>query len=303
MTFSKTVRKLRVGSAGDDSRVTDFGTDPEVLATSFVRVKQDPEVGVISWPRASSLFDACMRMHVIGTKEVVERTRYMTFRDRILFGIGNGLHEYAQNTGWIFGSNRVGWWRCRACGKILYFGTPPTMRCSHCGANKKAISYYEHPFRMKNPVMVTGHVDMFLRRRGLIRVAEIKTIAKEQFEKLKAPLVQHEYQVQTYMMLAGTDKRIPVEVDDSEGYIVYISKGYSQKHFPLKVFAVRKSTEIRKRVLRKLQEFKDGFDGYPEKLPSPDERCVDSDWGGYFSKSCPVRRKCMDFVSVDDVGG
>ncbi len=294
MSFANKVRAIHnIGATEDVDH--DLSLDPSTLASQFLELTAPPEIGTIGWPRASSLNSACMRMHVIGYNLNTTRKQWASFQLRMIFGMGNAIHEYAQNTDWLFGDNRRGWWKCVACGGILYFGAPPKQACPKCGAGVGAIQYFEHPLRMRKPVMVTGHTDMFLQRGAKVRVAEMKTMSGPEFSKLKAPLVDHEWQVQTYMWIASMDKAIPVQIDPEVGYIFYISKGWQAKELPMKAFIVKKSPTVKARIIEKLRQFSDNVRLWPDAAPPPDNRCVSSDWGSYFSKQCPVRGECIQY--------
>jgi len=295
VSFADRVRALSIGKPS--GALEDDTLDPETLASKFLTLNEPPEIGEVSWPRASSLYDACMRMHVLGTKSHATKQQWLSFKTRMLFGIGNAVHFYAQNTDWLFGDKRRGWWKCLSCRKILYFGAPPRARCPHCNAHHEAIAYYEHPVRLREPFMVTGHVDMFLERIERLRVVDFKTMAGPLFDKLKAPLVEHEWQVQTYMWGCSIDKRLPVKIDPEVGYIAYISKGYHADSLPLKMFPVKKSAALRGRIKAKLLTFKTGFENYPKDLPAPDKKCARSDFGSYQANQCPCKKECIEHAN------
>ena len=137
--------------------------DPEALAFYHTRPKFKKTQGQeVSFPRASSLYNSCMRMHVIACNEKKKyyRTDSISPNMSMIFEMGNAVHYIIQNTPILFGSRRVGLWKCLACNKILYWGRPPTKPCQHCGASKEAVFYFEHMFKPEPPLYCGGHTDL-----------------------------------------------------------------------------------------------------------------------------------------------
>jgi len=289
-------RTIRLGKASPALSVLEKSGDPNALAAEFVKLTIESEESPIGRPRGSSLYDACMRMHVIGTKEKVRKVQWDGTRDRLIFGIGNALHYWVQNTGDVLGDKRVGWWRCEACGSTMYFGEPPKRKCTRCGARKEAIRYHEHTIDMRRPWPVTGHPDMFvIRSTGnvkLLRVVEVKTIDGDSYESLVAPLIAHQWQLQTYMWACSIDQTIPMQVDSAVGYLLYISKKTREKQLPFKVYPVVKDPLMLTRIQAKLTQYSYGMKGYPNSIPKVLADCERSDFAGSRAKFCPVLQHC-----------
>lgn len=268
--------------------------DPAVLTAELVELSTDTEVQQIGRPRASSLYDACMRMHVIGTKEIIEMKQYVSLKQRLTYGIGNAVHWWVQNKPFLFGDRRRGWWKCRACGTIIYFGPPPHMTCPYCGAKSEAIVYKEHAISLWGDYPVTGHIDLFFERvSDVLTVAEIKTIDKDWFKELVAPLIEHEWQLNTYLWTCPQDGKLPQNIYPKKGYLIYISKGFHRDQMPVKVFPVKASSKIIGRIKKKLAAYKKGMDDYPASLPAPLDECVASSFGKYRAKTCPALKICQ----------
>jgi len=285
---TRAVRFRRGGKALDE--IEESG-NPEAIAASLVDIAPEEERNLIRAPRASSLYDACIRMHVIGTKERYKRYQRVNFKGRLTYGIGGAVHYWIQNTPDVFGDRRYGWWKCLACGTVRFFGGPPKRKCS-CGANAKASEYKEHYLEVdENGMIVTGHPDMFLLRKKH-RVTEIKTITGNAFPSLKAPMIAHMWQIQTYMWAANKCKNMPVEIDDEVGYVLYISKMEHSDLFPMKMFPVQKDPHLIGRIKAKLILYKKGIASYPKNLP-PKHRECERNKGCWRANTCPCKKICF----------
>ena len=294
MTFAARVIRMKKGAGGGLTE-GDKSNDPAVVASANIELAAEKETGAIGAPRASSLYGACMRMHVLGTKFNRTKTQWSSFRGKLTFGIGNALHFWMQNEPDLFGDRRRGWWRCAGCNRIRYFGAPPKTKCEFCGARKEATFYQEHFMELRDPFMVTGHQDLFLeKRKGVFRVIEAKTMAGHLFEKLKAPMAQDEWQLQTYMWGSQLDKKLPVEIDHDVGYLCYIAKQEFAKMLPVKMFPIEKNQYTLNLIKGKLKQYKDGMKHFPEKLPPKSQTCIRNP-SGYAARQCPVGDLCEEF--------
>jgi rubrerythrin len=270
--------------------------DGFAIAAENIQLIAEPEEQDVRWPRASSLYDACMRMHAIGTKQMKTRKQWISVQQRVTYGIGNALHYWIQNTPDVLGAKRRGWWKCLACGKIAGFGAPPRKKCPSCKARKEALEYHEHYLRVQGPLwFVTGHVDMFLEKEKVFRVLEVKTIDGDRFEDLVAPLAEHEWQLQTYMWglnLPGCGPPVPVDAD--VGYVLYLSKKHpGAKKLPVKMYPVKRSPGLIDRIEAKLTLYTEGLRDYPKNLPDPIEECQNGGFTGYRAKTCPCLAECQ----------
>lgn len=260
------------------------------LVVKLVNTGARRDVQVISRPRSSSLYDACMRMHVLAKKYKVKKVSPVSLQSRITYGIGDCVHSWIQNTDALFSDEaRHGWWSCPICGRRLHFGTKRKRICPRCRAKTEGI-YTEHVIKTGHPFVCGGHPDLFLLVDGKLRVAELKTIAVDQFKTLVAPKIEHNWQIQYYMWSGAKDKTLPMKIDGSVGYVVYIAKQEVRSSFPIKIFDVQKDKLIVKQFKSKLRIYSEAVkEGY---LPAPEDRCYESDWSHYKATSCPVMREC-----------
>lgn len=285
--------RAKVASKIDD--IDDCG-DPVTVASTMVNMSMEKEIGRITGPRASALYQDCMRLRVLGVILKRKNTAWLSLPDRVIFGIGSAIHWWMQNTPDVFGRRRVGWWRCLACNSVLYFGYPPKKKCSKCGARSEAIHYEEHGMAVQTEeLMLTGHPDMFWEKaKGVWRVLEFKSISGDMFPNLKAPLIDHQWQIQMYMHGLQYDTNLPIKIDGSVGYVVYISKKDTPGRLPLKAFPVKRDEDLIERATAKVNSFMEGVKKYPEDVPSPHTDCVKSEFQSYRANTCPVKKECAE---------
>jgi len=285
-------RVVRIGESSDPrDKLTEIerSGNPSAVASWMIDFMTKTTRSIpLGPPRASSIYSDCMRKRVIGHFYQVTVPEYESLADKMVFGIGNAIHYWAQNSAELFGSRRRGWWTCLACG-FTYFGRPAVRRCK-CGARPEAFIYKEHALAVTQPFQVTGHTDMFFETEsGLFRTAELKSISGELFEKLKAPYVEHEWQIQTYMWSADKDPLLPIIIDPDIGYVIYISKKVSNGVFPIKAFPIIRNDRIIKAITDKLQLYTDGLVDFPKHVSPCASACKK---GGYMNNTCPVKNQC-----------
>ena len=260
----------------------------------------------VSFPRASSIDSACMRMHVLMSKFPEHKKKEaIDFNSRLVFAWGDALHNMAQNTDVIFKDDyRRGWWRCTACNTIQGFGKPPSKvyTCKTCNARREAIVYHEHFMEVNDPWYLTGHMDLLLEtEENVLTINELKSIAKDGFKKLDAPKGEHVQQVTSYMMGGDKDKSklvIPkrYERNTDFAYITYISKEALDRNTKAyKVFKVRRNPIYEGIIQEKLDEFKEGYDNFPKKLPAGWTPCFHNQFTSYTSRACPALKLCRKY--------
>jgi hypothetical protein len=266
---------------------------PEDVAAENMSIGTNVIEKKIRLPRASSIYDACMRMHVLATLEKETVTERLGFADRVTFGIGNAIHHWAQNTSWLFPPHmRVGWWRCTACGHVRRFGSWKKTICPKCHAEWPAQIYKEHRVKTKAPYICTGHPDLFIRKEKRVRVVEFKTIASSGYKELVSPKVEHEWQIQFYMWSCSEDEKLPAKVDPNVGYIIYVSKGALWKALPVKMFPVVRSERVLEQIQDKLKIY---YDGVKSKTPpEPLEECVEVNFDRGKARQCPMKEQCQE---------
>lgn len=269
--------------------------DIPVNVTNFLNISTDRDSQEIFYPRASGLYKECIRMTTLGYMNQKRITRYVPMKQRITFGKGNAYHWWCQNTPDLFGGNRVGFWKCLACGTVRYFGHPPKTPCQNCGASVEATFYHEHLMVAEWDYFLTGHPDMFLSQNNKIYVAEIKSIQYKDFAVLQDALIEHKWQILAYMMGLSHDKTVPAKIESDRGYVVYISKAEAKKEFPVKIFEVVPDEYIQGQICDRLKLFADGIVDFPKSLPPTSQKCLNAGWDSYMSRQCPVINDCIKY--------
>lgn len=273
--------------------------DPELLTREFISVKSTVDKKKLPrYPRASAIYNDCMRQLVLINKYEIQDIKYNKFHQNVVFSIGNAVHSWAQNTNsFIDVSFRRGLWKCRSCGFVSEFSASIATKCPVCAARKTSFEYYEYPLKLETPLFMTGHPDMFVEKpQDNFRIVEFKTMSGALFDKLKAPLIEHVWQVHAYMWGLSKDtffKTIPF--DKKYGYIMYISKDMKVNSSPVKTFLVQREPSVEKEILNKLKAFKEGYLG--GVLPEPCDTCTSSEFSGYFTKNCPAENICKKYLT------
>lgn len=272
--------------------------DPELITRDFISVKSKLYTKKLPiYPRASSLYKDCMRQLVLINKNNIKKEEYVKFSNTVVFDIGNSVHFWAQNTkSFISDDLKSGFWRCSSCEYTTPFTKKVKEKCPVCNARPEAFKYIEYSLKMEKPLFVTGHPDMFVEKpKNNYRVLELKTIDTIAFDKLKAPLIEHLWQVHTYMWGLGKDILSKnIKFDPKYGYIMYISKGLKMKSSPVKTFLIKQDKVILRDILNKLTEFKNGY--MDNILPPRVSSCFDSGYTTYQAKNCPA----LNFCRVED---
>jgi len=169
----------------------------------------------------------CAREVALLEKHKVERKeRWTPAAMQIAFDHGNALADLVRNV-WLR-EDVVGKWRCKACRHHTAFGKVPTDKCG-CGAD--LWEYTEEEF-VDPETKTTGSIDFFVDLgTGKHVSVECKSIDKDQFIDLKAPLAEHRVRTVAYLsLIARSKKSIVGRLDTSHARVLYVSKGYGKKH-------------------------------------------------------------------------
>lgn len=271
---------------------------PTAVPKAIVSISTTSDDKIIGPPRASSIYSACMRQHVLGTIYKLNYRDVTGFTRQLTFDIGHAMHTLIQNSNdRYFKEQRRGHWKCVACGVVSPFGKPPTENCTYCGANIEALVYHEFELKIEKPYYVSGHPDLFIapsEAPNKIRVVELKTMSGEKFKTLVAPLVEHVYQLHTYMWACGLRKNdLSIWLDDEVGYITYISKKEVSGELPIKTFTVNREVRVLKDIFDRLQQYKEGIED--NVIPEPLDQCVTSKFDHWRAKNCVARKLCKEY--------
>jgi hypothetical protein len=261
---------------------------PEVRAANLLANITEDSVQLIGRPRASSLYDCCVRMHVFGTLHSLKKRERLVASQLVTFGIGTAFHTWVQNVSSFFGGRVVGVWRCLACGWKSNLVNKRPKKCKGCGARGAALEYHE--LTLDHPEL-TGHPDLLLSstKKDKLIISELKTISVDGFAGLVAPLISHTWQLSAYTNYAAHIKEIDGQRMARFGYIIYFSKAHTNG-FPAKAFKVSLEEPILEAISDKLAAYRRGVDSKGEDLPEPLRECVAQGWR---HRSCPAKALCF----------
>mgnify|MGYP002346241813 FL=1 len=275
--------------------------DPEAITTQLLNINSIQRDKRIRYPRASGIYKDCMRCYAIGNLYKAKAKEYIPFARQVTFDIGNAVHRWLQNSPDYYGEQRVGYWKCLSCNHITHFSRPRATPCDRCGANSSAFEYSETLLILKDPYNISGHPDLFLdtaHAKGKIRIVEFKTIDGDKFNSLRAPLVEHVWQVNAYMWMCHEDPvQIPAKIDTKVSYVVYISKKEKQGTLPIKTYLVKRNPEIITEIKQKLEIFNTAIK--TKTLPPPYLECIKTGFNSWTSKFCPLKEKCKEIFAAD----
>lgn len=121
----------------------------------------------------------------------------------------------------------IGDWACPPCNHIYKAQTAPEGNCPKCGYIASASTYIEP--RAYSPHYETScGIDFFLWRNNMITPVEVKSLDKDYFRDLKAPLAEHRHRTKFYLDLlehsTWCDYDVKINVDYA--HILYVCKGF-----------------------------------------------------------------------------
>lgn len=268
--------------------------NPEAITTQLLDVNNIQKDKRVIYPRASGIYRDCMRAYALGNLKKLKAKEFISFSRQLTFDIGNAIHEWLQNSPDYFGDQRRGYWKCLSCNYVTYFSKPRVTPCPKCGANPTAFKYEEALLILREPYNISGHPDLFIEPEhapGSMRIVEFKTMDGDKFASLKAPLVEHMWQVNAYMWMCQEDPiLIPTNIDSQLAYIVYISKKEKQGMLPMKTFLVKRNLEIITEIKEKLAVFNQAIKA--KQPPEPLLECIKTGFNGWSSRYCPVKEHC-----------
>lgn len=291
------VRKLRVSSSTNVATGVDLITNPQRLAHQLLRLDSLVEENrYMRRLRLSNIADVCVREQLLGLRNDVIFKGVVDISLRVTFDLGSGIHDFLQNGANYLGENRLGWWRCSACGRKI-FGRRPTAHCHKCTALPGAFRYQEHALRLPEGIPVSGHPDNFLEvAPGDIRIVDFKSINGEEFERLTAPKAEHAMQVNGYMEYIQYDDTLPVRIHRNKGFVLYVSKKHMPKSLPFKMFHVERNPAFIQVIHSKVADFTKGLED-ESFLPAPSTKCLAAHFQSGRARTCPVVALCSQLCT------
>lgn len=157
--------------------------------------------------------------------DIKPKDRFIPAALRATFDVGWATHHLVTDK-WLT-DIAIGEWRCVRCHTVHAFGQRP-YRCKSC--QTKVLEYVEPVFTSKT-YGYTGSIDVLLDLgQPKLVPCEIKSMDKDQFATLAAPLAEHRLRSVLYLQLIrDANEPIAQHIDGDEFRILYVSKGYGKK--------------------------------------------------------------------------
>lgn len=187
----------------------------------------------------SSLLNVCPREHVIARRFNISRPQAVTGGHRVVWKFGRAVEDHVRSS--ILAArerrNIYGVWKC-VCKHTAHTGFhPPAATCPRC--RLPLDRYYE--VELIDPDNgVTGSPDMLLVERGWFVPVEVKSMNKDDFDKLSAAVPDHALQVAGYWrILRALGYRV-----HAEARLIYVRKEFlwGGRNRVYKEFVVRPET-------------------------------------------------------------
>ena len=118
----------------------------------------------------------------------------------------------------------VGDWGCQSCGGSRTMCQAPR---GHCGRSGVTCRWHYKEVRLVDKDLgLTCGIDLLVDVGALLlRLVEVKTMIKDQWKKLAAPLSEHRLRTQLYLWLVSRSS-LAKQVDTSMASVLYIAKSY-----------------------------------------------------------------------------
>lgn len=161
-----------------------------------------------------------------------KRDQFIGTSLRVTFDHGRDMERRLRND-WLR-DVMVGTWQCSVCGhKHATFGKVPKIKCPSCGYERWE---YTEPRFTSLVSGISGGID------GVVdvgdmkhRILEIKSIDKDEFKKLAAPLAEHKFRTTLYLRLAAeSGEDVAERINTKTAHILYVSKSFGFKDDTLK---------------------------------------------------------------------
>lgn len=219
----------------------------------------------------------CPRFYALSdVTKTKPKDPWLTASQRMTFQIGR---DQENNIVKWFGEmgKAVCHWKCVACGTVHEFQTRP-IACQTCGV--KVLEPKEVRFQSAVSGASCG-VDMLLALgEKKLRPVELKTIDKEEFKNLKAPLAEHRWRTNLYLrIISESDHSWSSMVNSEVATILYVSKGgfgcadpelkkwgLTDQYSPFKEFQIKRDdsqTDDLVARAKAIKDFREGKVGMP----------------------------------------
>ena len=219
----------------------------------------------------------CPRLYALAdVTKAKAKGEWLSTSEQVTFHMGRVLQDAVVN--WFAEMGKaIGHWKCTACGTLHEFMKRPD-KCKTCGVKNFA------PKEVRFVSAINGAscgVDMLLSMGDpkLVPI-ELKTMDKDVFKDLKAPLAEHRLRTNLYLRLIKESAHPwSNQVDTTRSIVMYISKGgygcadpelkawgLHESFSPFKEFEIKrvdKDTEVLAARAKVVTDFRAGKIGMP----------------------------------------
>lgn len=252
----------------------------------------------------------CPRFYALAdVTEFKPPKKFLSTSESVTYQIGRDMQDNIVN--WLGDMGAVvGHWRCLACGKMHEFCNRPH-KCENCGC--RGFKPEEVRFVSEKTGASCGVDCLYKVSATSLKPIEIKTMDKEQFKGLVAPLAEHRLRTNFYLrIIAESGHHWSNLVDTKHATILYTTKGgygcadpvlkgwgLRDQYSPFKDYEITRDDKATNAVAdraRVVHEFRKG------KHPMPHGLCATA-----LSKRaqyCPLKKVCFsgDHPPVYDWG-
>jgi hypothetical protein len=189
-------------------------------------------IGPNSYIHSSSLENFCARRAAILDKENRVPREYVQGSMKVVWAIGRAVEKHVRDAliNSLGKSNFHGKWHCK-CGKTTHVGTYADITCKVC--NTKASNYDELTIYSEEHKIAANPDLIFLTPSKQQTVIEIKSMNKEEYDKLEEPKSMHVRQASRYVSL----KRMDGQTVSPNVIIIYVRKDFLFKNI-YKIYSV-----------------------------------------------------------------
>ncbi len=183
----------------------------------------------------------------------------------------------------------LGDWKCASCNQMRSFQKKPKTGCDREDIN---CNWRYAEVRLKNPP-ITSSFDLFLDvGKPKARLVELKTMIKEKFVELKAPLSEHRLRTNLYLRMIA-ESPLQDRVETEVAHVLYIAKSYGNWNpdegtlTPFKEYEIeRDDGETDKMVARAAE-----YQAYRDSGKVPNRVCSSATCKR--AKACTVVQECF----------
>lgn len=276
-------------------------SDPNVLTSQLANIKQSFRYKAYKHIRISEMHSFCPREQALGYLKDIKKKDFVEAPLQVQFDLGSALHFWLQNFSKTTKDVLFGNWVCLGCGNYrlndngsVYFGPRPSKYlkrpCETCGAKTDATFFEEFSFRTDRPYPVTGKMDGVLCKDGVYRFIDFKSY----FERSNFPLAKDVVQIASYAHfyeLLPEELKLPVPVDTSTSYLMYISKKFNYRE-PILTYPIKKTKDLTDKITNQIEKVINAQN--TGVLPVPFDNCVKSGFSKGRAKDCFVKEYCKE---------